>query len=461
MKTKGVTNLLGDPKKAIVKIATPLMLAMLIQSLYNLVDTIWVAGLGDSSLAAVGVFFPVFFMLLAISGGMGIGTSSAISRRIGQENRNKASQIAEQGILVSLLIGILALFTIPFLNIIFSLMGVDADVVGLAYDYGSIIIMGAILLFFTDMGSAILRGEGNAKKPMYAIITGSIINIILDPIFIYILGFGIKGAAIATIISMSITSIMFAYWLLIKQNNYINIKFSKENLKLNYEIIKEIFKVGLPSSLSHVSMSLSMFGMNYILALVAGTAGVAIFSIGWKISSMGVIPLQGIGGSLVAVTGAAYGACKPEKIEEAYKYAIKFAVFIESIVAIVILALAPQITYLFTYSEGSAYLYEGTILFLEYMTLFYPTVPLAMLSSALFQGIGKGTTSLIMTTFRALFMQLLASYVFGCVLGYGLEGVWMGIIVGNLISVIIIFAVGLNTIKKLKNILHKEEEIEF
>ncbi|MCS3900870.1 MATE family efflux transporter [Methanococcus voltae] len=455
METQGVSNLLGDPKKAILKISTPLIVAMLIQSLYNLVDTIWVAGLGDSSLAAVGVFFPFFFILMAISNGVGIGASSAISRRIGQKNKEKASTIAEQSVLLSLLLGIVVIVVIPFLKTIFLGLGFEEDVSNLAYDYGSIMILGSIILFFTNMGSSILRGEGNTKKPMYAIIAGSIVNIILDPIFIYVLGWGIKGAALATVISMLITGLLFAYWIFISKSNYVNMKFSKENLKPNFAIYNEIFKVGFPASLSQISMSLSMFAMNYIIAIVGGTAGIAIYSTGWRIVSLGVIPLHAIAGGVVAVAGAAYGACKPQKIEDAYKFAIKFAVIAEAIVAVIILMLTPQIAYLFTYSESSAHLYGGIITFMKYMFLFYPTVPLGMLTSAMFQGINKGRYSLVLTIFRSIFMQLLASYVFAFTLGYGLEGVWIGILVGNIISVLIMYAIGRSVITKLKKTLSK------
>ncbi|MBP2172823.1 MATE family efflux transporter [Methanococcus voltae] len=460
METEGVTNLLGDPKKAILKISTPLIVAMLIQTLYNLVDTIWVAGLGDSALAAVGVFFPFFFILMAVSNGVGVGASSAISRRIGQNNREKASVIAEQSIILSFVIGILVMVTIPFLKAMFIGLGFEEDVANLAYDYGSIMIIGSVILFFTNMGSAILRGEGNTKKPMYAIVVGSIINIILDPIFIYVLGWGIKGAAIATVISMLITALLFAYWIFISKNNYVNMKFSKDRIIPEYSVYTEIFKVGIPASLAQISMSLSMFAMNYIIAIVGGTAGIAIYSTGWRIVSLGVIPLHAIAAGVVAVAGAAYGACNPEKIEEAYKYAIKFAVVCETVVAVVILLLTPQIAYLFTYSEGSAHLYDGIVSFMKYMFLFYPVVPLGMLTSAMFQGINKARYSLILTIFRAIVMQLVAAYIFAFVLGYGLEGIWMGIIAGNGISVIIMYLIGIRVINKLKNTLTKKN-VEF
>lgn len=162
--TKGVQNLLGDPKKAIVKISLPMVIAMSFQSLYNVIDAIWVAGLGSDALAAIGLFFPFMFAIMAISNGVGIGGSSAISRRIGQNNKDAADNIAVHSIVLGIIIGILLIGVIPFLGAIFSLIGASGITVTMAVEYSTILFGGAVVLLFTNIANAILRGREILKE---------------------------------------------------------------------------------------------------------------------------------------------------------------------------------------------------------------------------------------------------------------------------------------------------------
>ncbi|WP_333639942.1 MATE family efflux transporter [Methanococcus maripaludis] len=361
--TKGVQNLLGDPKKAIVKISLPMVIAMSFQSLYNVIDAIWVAGLGSDALAAIGLFFPFMFAIMAISNGVGIGGSSAISRRIGQNNKDAADNIAVHSIVLGIIIGILLIGVIPFLGAIFSLIGASGITVTMAVEYSTILFGGAVVLLFTNIANAILRGEGDTKRAMYAIILGSVLNIVLDPIFIYVLNMGVAGAAWATLLSLVITGILFVYWLFIKKDTFLKISFEK--FKLDINIIKEIFSIGLPASISHLTMAFSMFLLTAIVAKAGGNDGIAVFSTGWRIVSMGTIPLVGLATGVTVVTGAAYGSANPEKLEISYKYALKMGILVETIIAALILIFENQITYLFTYSENSVHILEGLLVFLS------------------------------------------------------------------------------------------------
>ncbi|RLF63485.1 MAG: MATE family efflux transporter, partial [Thermoplasmata archaeon] len=184
--TEGVKTLLGDPKKAVLKLSIPMMVAMFVSSMYNVVDAIWVSGLGSNALAAVGLFFPFFMMIVALASGIGVGGSSAISRRIGEGDKEAADNTAIHTFLMGVIIaGAVSLPFIPFLNQIFVSMGSNASVAGMASRYAQILFGGSIFLFLSYIGNAILRGEGDAKRAMYAMIIGSVLNIILDPIFIY------------------------------------------------------------------------------------------------------------------------------------------------------------------------------------------------------------------------------------------------------------------------------------
>ena len=452
--TKGVQNLLGDPKKAIVKISLPMVIAMSFQSLYNVIDAIWVAGLGSDALAAIGLFFPFMFAIMAISNGVGIGGSSAISRRIGQNNKDAADNIAVHSIVLGIIIGILLIGVIPFLGAIFSLIGASGITVTMAVEYSTILFGGAVVLLFTNIANAILRGEGDTKRAMYAIILGSVLNIVLDPIFIYVLNMGVAGAAWATLLSLVITGILFVYWLFIKKDTFLKISFEK--FKLDINIIKEIFSIGLPASISQLTMAFSMFLLTAIVAKAGGNDGIAVFSTGWRIVSMGTIPLVGLATGVTVVTGAAYGSANPEKLEISYKYALKMGILVETIIAALILIFENQITYLFTYSENSVHILEGLLVFLKYMFLFYPTLPLGMLTAAMFQGVSKGNNSLFISLLRTIILQIPMAYTFGIIFNQGLTGVWFGMILGHVIAVSIAYLLGIYTIRQFKTTLTPE-----
>jgi len=445
--TKGIKTLLGDPKKAIIKLSVPMIFAMTIQTLYNLIDALWVSGLGPDALASVGFVFPFFFMALAISTGLGIGGGSAISRRIGAKDKDGADSVAAHSILISLIIAIV--FTIIFLVFaydIFVLLGAGKTA-ATATLYARIIALGTAVVFFSFVANAILRAEGDAKRAMFAMALGGILNIILDPIFIYSFGLGVPGAAWATVLSMSVTSMLLFYWLFLKKDTYVTFHFRGFHFQKN--IIKDIFRVGLPASVQQLSMSIMMLLINVILVSVGGTDGVAVFSAGWRVVTIATLPLLGIATGVVSVTGAAYGSHEYPKLNTAYMYAIKIGFVIELILAIATFALAPLITAAFTQAEASARIADDLTAFLRIVCIFYPGVAFGMLSSSMFQGTGKGINALIVTIIRTIILATPLAWIFSTILNLGLAGVWWGIVAGNLTGSFIAFTWGKIYVYKL------------
>jgi len=436
--TGGVKTLRGDPKKAILKLSGPMMIAMFVQSMYNLVDAIWVSGLGADALAAVGLFFPFMMLLMGFSHGIGIGGGSAISRKIGAKDRIAADNTAVHTLLLTVGMGLLfSLPFIPFLENIYAVMGAHGVVNKMASGYSRIVFGGALFLFFTNMGNNILRAEGDAKRSMYAIILGASLNIVLDPIFIYVLKLGVLGAAWATIISMASTAVILFYWLFMKRNTYVSMRL--KDFTPDKKIIGEILRVGLPASLSMISMSISMYLLNTIIIKASGTNGIAVFTSGWRIVSMGTIPLMGVATGVTAVTGAAFGEKNLQKLKSGFLYAVKIGVLIELTVAVSSFIFAVPLSRIFTYSQNAKAIAPDLIKFLRWMALLYPTIPFGMLTSAMFQGIGKGERAFAVTILRTVILQVV----------FGLVGVFWGIITGNVIAVTIAFLWGRVTIKRL------------
>jgi putative MATE family efflux protein len=341
---------------------------------------------------------------MAIGGGIGIGGSAAVSRRIGEDDKGAAEKTAVHTILIGLM----------------------------AADYATILFSGSIFIIFFNIANAILRGEGDARRAMYGLIVGAALNIVLDPLFIYVFGFGVIGAGIATLISMIVSSLVFSYWLFFKRNTYLHIVF--RGFRFKKRIIGEILQVGIPASLSQISMAGMMLVLNRIIIITGGTDGVAVFTSGWRVIMLGIIPLIGLGTGVTAVTGAAFGQRDREKLSTAYLYAVKIGVLIELGIAVLV--------FVFTYSEEATRITEDLIQFLRIVSGFYPTVPLGMLTAAMLRGIGKGIQSLLVMLVRILVFQIPAAYLLGITFGLGLTGVWIGFVGGNIIAVAGVFAWG-------------------
>ena len=452
--TEGIKTLLGDPKRAIIKLAMPMIIAMLVQTLYNFADALWVSFLGPDALSAVGFFFPFFFMIMSVGSGIGMGGSAAISRFIGAHKKEEADNVAAHTIVLMFILGII--ITIPFVLFsrnIFGLMGAG-NVIDDATIYAQIMFSGTLLIFFSNVANSILRGEGDAKRSMYAMAFGSVLNIILDPIFIYPLKMGVAGAAWASIISMAISSGILFYWLFIKKSSYVSIKLS--NFRFHRFILLDILRVGIPFSLSQLLMSFSFLGLNLIVVSVGGTDGIAVYTTGWRIVMFGTLPLVGMATAVTAVTGAAYGANEIKKLDIAYIYSVKIGLLIEVFVALVVFIFAPHIASIFTQSEGGVRIFSDITSFLRISAIFYPLVAFGMFSSALFQGAGKGINSLIITLFRTLIFTVPFSYLFAIPMKMGLNGAWWGLVVGNILGAVIAFIWARLYVRGLKKTIQNE-----
>lgn len=444
--TKAVEDLLGEPKKAILKLSIPTIIAMLVQTFYNIVDGFWVAGLGTDTLAAVGLFFPFFFIITSLGVGIGVGGSSAISRRIGARKKKEAENTAEHtiilGLVVSIIISILGLVFVE--KIMIGLSGKAEKVVKIAITYSRVIFWGTPFLIFSNIGSAILRGEGDAKRAMYGILIGAILNIIMDPIFIYTFKMATLGAAIATVLSMMISSLFLINWIFRKKITYLDI--SIKNFKYKKEILWEILQVGVPSTLAQLSMAISMLFLNKIVVLVGTTDGVAIFTSGWRIVMIATTPILGMATGVIAVTGAAYGERNKEKLKTAYLYSIKSGALLELFIALIIFLFAKEISSIFTYSRESIRISDELIRFLRISTLFYLFLPASILTSAMFRGINKGLYSLIVTIIRTFLLQIPIAFFLSFCIKMGLQGVWWGIVLGDILSSFITFSWGLKVV---------------
>ena len=427
-----VDIMLQNPKKALIKMSMPLIVSLLISSFYNLIDAAWVSGLGADALAGVGFFTPVFMVLVGFGNGLGAGAAFAISKYLGEENKTKADNASMHSIFLDIIVSIiLTIILLLLLNPILNSMGAGSTI-DYAADYGNIILIGSIFIILSNALYGIFRGEGDTTRPMYAMVASAILNMILDPIFIYTLNMGVKGAAIATIISSIVVILILLYWFYVKKDTFL--KPYLINFKFKMDISKDIVKVGIPASIQLLNNAFFAAVFSALLAYVGSTDSVAVYSTGWRIVTIGTTPLLAIGTALISVIAANYGAQNYKNIQITHRYAMKVSIVIALIVAVLTNVFAGDIAHVFASSGSSVRIASELTSFLSWIVIYYPTMAVGVASTYVFQGIGKGLTAMFQTIMRETGFTILFAVLFGVILGYGVWGAWMGIVLGEIVS---------------------------
>ncbi|MBE6507864.1 MAG: MATE family efflux transporter [Methanobrevibacter sp.] len=427
-KNKNIEVITGDPKKAIVKLALPMMLSMLLIMLYNLADSIWVAGLGADALAAIGFITPLFMVLIGLGNGIGAGANSLIARNIGAKNFAQANNAGLHGILLSIIISLIFTVIIEgFMVPILQFMGAG-HTIQYAMDY-SYIIFGFLFVFvYSGVLSAIFRSEGDMRRATIAIAVTAIMNIILDPIFIYVLNLGIAGAAWATVISASLSCIVMSYWIWGKKDLYLDL--SPSNFNYSGQMVLDTLQVAIPSTLENIVFSALAIIINSMLVLAAGTTAVAVYTASMRIVQMSMIPLIGLGTAVLTVAGVAYGAHNYKNLQTAHSYSIKLGFAISILLGALMFIFSSQIATMFSYTQASASMSPQIATAISVLSLFVLAVPHGMMSSMMFQGVGKGVYSLLITLLRSLILESVFAYLFCFIFGWGVSGIYAGVVFG-------------------------------
>ena len=455
-KSKNIEMITGDPKKAIVKLALPMMLSMLLIMLYNIADSIWVAGLGPDALAAVGFITPLFMVLIGLGNGIGAGANSLIARNIGAKNRDQANNAGLHAIVLSIIVSLvftvlIEVFMVPILQF----MGAG-NTIQYAMDY-SYIIFGFLFIFvFSGVASAIFRSEGDMRRATIAIAVTAILNIILDPIFIYGLNFGISGAAWATVISATMSCLVMSYWIWVKKDLFLDL--SPKNFKYSSHIMIDTLQVAIPSTLETIVFSALAIIINSMLVLAAGTTAVAVYTASMRIVQLAMIPLIGIGTAVLTVAGVAYGAHNYKNLQTAHSYSIKIGFAVSILLGAIMFIFSGPIAAVFSYTQASAGLASEIATAISVLSLFVLAIPHGIMSSMMFQGVGKGTYSLLITLLRSLILESVFAYLFCFIFGWGLPGIYGGVVFGCFVGGTIGYIWAKLFIRKFKEISIRKYE---
>ena len=428
-----VDEFIANPRRALFILAAPIVIAMFVQTMYNIVDTAFVGRLGAEAIAALTFAFPIFFILISLNSGIGVGTNSIISRLLGAKDKEGAENAAVHGLvmatafaLVILAAGLLAM------KPLYSLFGAAAAVEDLSLGYMWIILGGVFFMFPSFAMNSIFSAQGDTKTPMVVQSSALVLNAILDPIFIYLLDYGVRGAAMATVIALAFSLLLYLHF--VRTRSYLKIRL--RSFRFSFSLCREICRVGAPASLMMLVLSIYVMFLNRFMAHF-GTDYVASFGLATRLESFVSLPIFALSISLITLVGMFLGAKKFDLLKSITWYGLKIGVISTSLLGVIFYIAPAFFLRIFTHEVrllmiGSAYLRIDVFTF--------PLMTISMLTSRVLQGMGYGLPGLVINVVRIFIVALPAAYIFVFVLGYGFLSIaWAMVLGGVTASLIAIF----------------------
>lgn len=381
--------------KLITSLAIPTIISMLVTSIYNMADTFFVSKLGTSATGAVGIVFSLMAIIQAVGFTLGMGAGSLISRLMGQKKQEEAQEVASTSFFTAILFGLLlTFFGLVFIDPFMDLLGATDTILPYARGYARYILLGASIMSASFVLNNLLRCQGRAIYSMVGIGLGGVLNIALDPLFIFVLDLGISGAAIATLISQCISfSILLFFVCSDKSDVHIHLK----SISRRPIIYAQIIKTGLPTLARQGLASAANIALN-VNAAVYGDAAVAAMSVVGRIFMFIISAIIGFGQGFQPVVGFNYGAKKYDRVREAYWFTVKVGTVFLTVMAVLGFFLAPQAIAIFRKDDAEVIAIGAFCM--RAQCIFLPTQPFVVASNMLFQSIGKSWRATFLSAAR-------------------------------------------------------------
>ena len=416
--------------KLLISMAVPMMLSMLVQALYNVVDSIFVSRISEDALTAVSLAFPVQNLLIAIGVGTGVGINAMLSRSLGEKNQKLANKTAHNGILLMMFSALVcALFGIFGSHWFFTTQTDNPVLIDYGTRYLSIVMTFSFGIFGQFITERLLQATGRTTLSMYTQLVGAVTNLILDPILIFgwfgLPAMGITGAAVATVTGQ-ILSALFGVWLNLKKNPDIQLKFKE--LVPDASVIKKIYSVGVPSIVMGSIGSVMTYGLNQILMGFSSTA-TAVFGVYFKLQSFIFMPVFGLNNGMVPIIAYNFGAKNKKRMVRTMKLAIAYAVGI-LFVGFLIMQIFPA--QLFGMFEASSDMLAIGVPALRLISTHFVLAGFCIIAGSIFQALGNGVMSLIVSVARQLVVLLPAAYLLS--LTGKLNLIWLAFPIAELTS---------------------------
>jgi putative MATE family efflux protein len=412
------------------------MISQLLQTAYQLTDTFWVGRLGANAIASVSISFPVLFAIIAWGGGLTMAGAILIAQYKGRGDDVAVNHIAGQTLigvtLVSLILTVVGYFLSP---VLIKMMGVEPAVLEDAVSYLKISFLGLIFVFIYFVFQSALRGIGDVKTPMYIVLATVLLNLVLDPLFIFgwgsIPAMGVSGAALATILTQGISALA---GLVILFSGKRGINLNLKGLKFDFPLLKKMFMLGLPASFGN---SLHAVGMTFMTFLVAsfGTIATAAYGIGGRMLSFVIIPSIGISMATSTLVGQNIGAKKVDRAEEIAKISSLAAFFFLTIVGILMFIFAEDLSSFFL--PGEVETIGMAVTFLKLMALTFGFIGIQMVIEGAFRGAGCTGVAMMLALIALWGLQFPIAYILSKYAGLGELGIWISIPVSSVLGCII------------------------
>jgi putative MATE family efflux protein len=414
-----VAEFVANPRRAVWTLSVPVMAGMAIQTLYNIVDMVFVGRLGGEAVAALTFNMPIVFFAMGITFGLGTGATSVIARFIGADDKASADNAAEHAMLVGLGVGALIVAgALLFRAQIFDLLGAEGQVLQMAVDYFEIVILGFLFQILNVTFRAIMSGEGDTRTPLMLQGSGTILNIALDPLFIFTLDYGIRGAAMATVASQALVFVAFVGYVFVRKGTYVEFRF--RDFRLSGAIAGDILRVGLPASASMVIMSVGGMFYNRIVSAF-GAEAVAALGIGGRMDAIFFLPVFALATSQVTLAGMFVGARRPDLIRDTVVYTILRAEVFAVAIAVFFWIFVEDLAGWFTTDPQIIAIAAG---YVRVIACAFPFITIGIIAGRVFQGLGSGMPGLLLTSLRIVLISVPLAWTLTSVLGYGLQAVW-------------------------------------
>lgn len=392
----------------LIKMALPMMISMFVQSLYNVVDSIFVARIGEDALSAVSITFPIQMLMISVAIGTGIGMSALLSRFLGAKDYKRVNSVAQNGLFLALM-SYIFFFMVSFGARSFMAFQIDdKNIIELGTTYLTIVTRFSIFIFIQIMLERFLQGTGKTLYILFTQASGAVTNIILDPILIFgLLGapkLGVAGAAYATVIGQ-LVSVIIGFLINFHKNKDVN--FTQRGFRPNLADIKEIYKIGAPSIIMQSVSSVMILFINIILAGFGSTA-VATFGIYFKLQSFIFMPVFGLNNAIVPLIAYNYGAYKPQRMKEVMKIGKRYGIGMMLAGSIIFWAIPDILLSLFDPSEQMIHI---GVSMLRIIAINFPFAGYAITMGAVFQALGKSIYSMYISISRQLLVIIPVTYL--------------------------------------------------
>jgi len=432
-----IDSIIGNPRKAINRLAFPTILSMFLMFLNNLIDGFWVSGINANALAASGFILPLYLVIIGLGNGVGAGANSLISRYVGAGRFEDANNAVIHSIILMLLVSVIVLLVgLFFLDDLVVLLGASS-VKSYCLSYGGVIFLLNIVFLAPNVTASIFRGEGDVGRATNPLILTAVLNMILDPVLIFGADMGIFGAGLATVIASFIGWLWMLYWIFVKKDTFF--KFNLSYYRRRFEIYKNILVVSLPAALEEVIFALVAIILNFLIIVTAGVGEVASFTIAWRFISIAFLPCMAIGIATITVSGVAYGARNWRNFNETIKYSTLLGLAITVGICAVFFIFAYPLCGAFNFQANDLNLVNRSAEILRLLVFYNVLIPFGATAAYTYQGVGSGFKSLGLTVFRELILSMALAYLMGIVLDMGVFGVYLGAIVGMNIGSLIGF----------------------